>query len=85
MGSGEDGEGLDEMYVPTVGSRSASLHRSTSGKREAGGSAVASTDVACVHDVRISGVAEGSCFCGDAGVNRALRYGTTVFDRICFA
>jgi hypothetical protein len=83
MGFDSEGE-EDEIHIPTAGSSSASLHRSMSGKRDAGGSAAASTEVACAQEVRIAGVAEGSCFGGFAGANRDLIYGTTVPDRTCF-
>ena len=85
MGFGDDGEDV-EIHIPTAGSSTASLHKSTSGKRDPGGSAEARTEVACTHDVRIVGVAEGNGFCGAdvAGANRALRYGMTVSDRTSF-
>lgn len=69
-------------HLLTAGSRRASRHRSTSGKRDGAGRAAVSAEVAWLQDVRMWGVADAGW--GEAGVaKRDLRYGATVLVRVC--
>ena len=55
---------------PTAGSKKARRHISTRGKRDSTGSASASALVACIHDVRMAGVADGSVLTSTGGAER---------------
>lgn len=69
MGSVDE---VGESQLPTLGSRRARRHRSTSGNREATGSAEVRASVASLQGVSTAGVADGS-FAAGVAEKRALR------------